>query len=104
MAESLPSNANLLLVDDEENILRSLKRILRKEPYDIRTATSGEDALALLNEQKFDLVISDARMPGMDGPTLLAEIKKTWPWCIRILLTGSAAFDSRLLSQSYAYD
>jgi response regulator RpfG family c-di-GMP phosphodiesterase len=96
MAESLPSNANLLLVDDEENILRSLKRILRKEPYDISTATSGEEALALLNEQKFDLVISDARMPGMDGPTLLSEIKKKWPWCIRILLTGYADINSTI--------
>lgn len=96
MTESLPSNASLLLVDDEENILRSLQRILRKEPYDIRTAASGEEALALLDEQKFDLVISDARMPGMDGPTLLAEIKKKWPWCIRILLTGYADINSTI--------
>lgn len=96
MAESLPSNASLLLVDDEENILRSLQRILRKEPYDLHTAASGEEALALLNEQKFDLVISDARMPGMDGPTLLSEIKKKWPWCIRILLTGYADINSTI--------
>lgn len=96
MAESLPSNASLLLVDDEENILRSLQRVLRKEPYEVHTATSGDEALALLNEQKFDLVISDARMPGMDGPTLLAEIKKKWPWCIRILLTGYADINSTI--------
>lgn len=96
MAESLPSNANLLLVDDEENILRSLQRVLRKEPYAVRTATSGEEALALLNDQKFDLVISDSRMPGMDGPTLLSEIKKKWPWCIRILLTGYADINSTI--------
>jgi response regulator RpfG family c-di-GMP phosphodiesterase len=94
MTASLPSNLRLLLVDDEENILRSLQRVLRKEPYELHTATSGENAMALLNEQAFDLVISDARMPGMDGPTLLAEIKKQWPWCIRILLTGYADIDS----------
>ncbi len=96
MAESLPPNASLLLVDDEENILRSLQRTLRKEPYDICTAGSGDEALALLNDQKFDLVISDARMPGMDGPTLLFEIKKKWPWCIRILLTGYADINSTI--------
>jgi len=96
MTASLPSNLRLLLVDDEENILRSLQRVLRKEPYELHTAASGEDAMALLNEQAFDLVISDARMPGMDGPTLLAEIKKQWPWCIRILLTGYADINSTI--------
>ncbi|PXX92497.1 two-component system response regulator [Marinobacter vulgaris] len=96
MAESLPPNPRLLLVDDEENILRSLKRTLRKESYDICTATSGDEALSLLNDQRFDLVISDARMPGIDGPTLLSEIKKKWPWCIRILLTGYADINSTI--------
>jgi response regulator RpfG family c-di-GMP phosphodiesterase len=96
MTASLPSNLRLLLVDDEENILRSLQRVLRKEPYELHTAPSGEDAMTLLNEQAFDLVISDARMPGMDGPTLLAEIKKQWPWCIRILLTGYADINSTI--------
>jgi response regulator RpfG family c-di-GMP phosphodiesterase len=91
-----PDTANLLLVDDEENILRSLRRTLRKEPYEIFTANSGDEALALLNNQKFDLVISDARMPGMDGPTLLAEVRKNWPWCIRILLTGYTDIDSTI--------
>ncbi len=96
MAGSFPSNARLLLVDDEENILRSLQRVLRKEPYQISTAMSGEDALALLDDQTFDLVISDARMPGMDGPTLLSEIKRNWPWCIRILLTGYTDINSTI--------
>ncbi|AZT82303.1 response regulator [Marinobacter sp. NP-4(2019)] len=96
MADSLPTTARLLLVDDEENILRSLQRILRKEPYELETATSGEAALSMMEEQKFDLVISDARMPGMDGPTLLARIKKKWPYCIRILLTGYADVTSTI--------
>src|SRR5680860_1805796 len=96
MTGALPSKASLLLVDDEENILRSLQRILRKEPYDIQSASSGEEALALLETQRFDLVISDARMPGMDGPSLLSEIKKRWPWTIRILLTGYADINSTI--------
>lgn len=93
-AEPLPPNAQLLLVDDEENILRSLQRVLRKEPYELTTATSGDQAIGLMEQQRFDLVISDARMPGMDGPTLLAAIKKKDPWCIRILLTGYADIES----------
>lgn len=96
MAGADPSKASLLLVDDEENILRSLQRVLRKEPYDVQTASSGEEALSLLNAQRFDLVISDARMPGMDGPTLLSEVKRKWPGTIRILLTGYADVNSTI--------
>jgi len=95
-SEKLPASAKLLLVDDEENILRSLKRVLRREPWELVTVNSGEEALAAMAEQKFDLVISDARMPGMDGPTLLAEIRRKYPWCVRILLTGYADITSTI--------
>ncbi|MGH8352719.1 MAG: HD domain-containing phosphohydrolase [Pseudomonas sp.] len=83
-----PTIATLLLVDDEENILKSLRRVLRGEPYSLLTADGGEQALQVLQEQRVDLVISDARMPGMDGASLLAEVQKRWPGCLRILLTG----------------
>ena len=82
--------ATLLLVDDEENILKSLRRLLRHESYQILTASGGEQALQLLRQESVDLVISDARMPGMDGATLLAEVQQRWPECVRILLTGQA--------------
>ena len=85
---SVLPKTRVLLVDDEENILRSLKRCLRSEPYELLLAPSAEDALATMAQERIDLVVSDARMPGMDGPTLLANIKKQYPWCIRILLTG----------------
>ena len=95
-SQRLPEQARVLLVDDEENILRSLQRILRREPWELTTASSGEQALAAMAEHKYDLVISDARMPGMDGPTLLAEIRRKYPWCIRILLTGYADITSTI--------
>jgi len=81
---------NLLLVDDEENILKSIRRALLREPYKILTARRGEEALDILEHNLIDLVISDARMPGMDGATLLAEVQKRWPSCMRILMTGYA--------------
>lgn len=81
-------SATLLLVDDEENILNSLRRILRHEPYQILTASDGDQALQQLSQQPIDLVISDSRMPGMDGATLLARVHQRWPDCLRILLTG----------------
>lgn len=84
------TTATLLLVDDEQNILNSLRRVLRNEPYTLLMATNGEQALDLMETQHIDLVVSDARMPGMDGAALLASIQKRWPGCLRILLTGYA--------------
>lgn len=82
--------ATLLLVDDEPNILSSLKRIFRNEPYRVITAGGGEEGLELLEQESVDLVISDARMPGMDGASFLAEVQRRWPERLRILLTGYA--------------
>ncbi|MBI6953993.1 HD domain-containing phosphohydrolase [Pseudomonas sp. CCOS 191] len=80
----------VLLVDDEEPILNSLRRLLRGQPYDLLLATSGEQALALMAEHPADLVMSDARMPGMDGATLLAQVHQRHPASVRIMLTGYA--------------
>lgn len=90
MSDAGDAPLTLLLVDDEENILKSLRRVLRGEPYHLLTAESGEAALVQLQTAHVDLVISDARMPGMDGATLLAEVQQRWPGCVRILLTGYA--------------
>ncbi|WP_047336985.1 HD domain-containing phosphohydrolase [Pseudomonas protegens] len=80
----------VLLVDDEESILNSLKRLLRPEPYEVLLANSGARALEILAEGPVDLVMSDARMPGMDGATLLARVREKYPAVRRILLTGYA--------------
>ncbi|GGY59849.1 HD domain-containing phosphohydrolase [Marinobacter zhanjiangensis] len=95
-AQKLPDNLRVLLVDDEENILRSLKRLLRREPYEVVTAESGDAAIGVLENERVDLIISDARMPGMDGPTLLSTARRRWPWIVRILLTGYADMNSTI--------
>jgi len=78
----------LLFVDDEENILKSLNRLFIDEGYEIMTSTSGEEALEKLNGEQVSLVISDQRMPGMQGLELLSRIKEISPDTIGILLTG----------------
>lgn len=83
----------VLLVDDEESILNSLRRLLRSQPYEILLADSGAKALEILQERPVDLVMTDARMPNMDGATLLAQIRKLYPSTLRILLTGYADVD-----------
>jgi len=80
----------LLIVDDEENIIKSLKRLFRQDEYKVYTANSGENAAEMFSKVKFDLVISDMRMPGMNGAELLEKVKDKDPSCVRILLTGYA--------------
>ncbi|AZE53394.1 Response regulator [Pseudomonas synxantha] len=90
MDEQLATKSAVLLVDDEESILNSLRRLLRGQPYDVVLATSGAQALEIMATRPIDLVMSDARMPGMDGATLLAEVHRLYPGTSRILLTGYA--------------
>ncbi|VVN76726.1 Chemotaxis response regulator protein-glutamate methylesterase [Pseudomonas fluorescens] len=85
-----PHRPKVLLVDDEESILNSLRRLLRSQPYDVLLATSGAQALEMLTQQPVDLVMSDARMPNMDGATLLARVHELYPATTRIMLTGYA--------------
>ena len=94
MDEQLPTTLShkpkVLLVDDEESILNSLRRLLRGQPYDVLLATSGAQALEIMAQQPIDLVMSDARMPNMVGATLLAQVYQLYPQTTRIMLTGYA--------------
>ena len=86
----------VLFVDDEASILSSLQRLLRKENLDIRTTTSPEEALKFIAAEKFAAVISDHRMPEMEGTVLLEHVKKASPETIRIILTGYADLNATL--------
>ncbi len=80
----------VLFVDDEENILHSIKRELRKR-FQIHTAGSGAEALEVMkNEGPFAVIVSDMRMPMMDGIQLLSAVKDQYPDTIRLMLTGNA--------------
>ena len=80
----------ILVVDDEQNILDSIRRVFRKENYRIETAANARDALALLQRKSFHLIISDHLMPGMTGAELLQKVRELYPDTIRIMLTGHA--------------
>lgn len=82
--------ATLLFVDDEPGILSALRRLFRPHGYRILIAESGQLGLAELEKTPVDLVISDMRMPEMDGASFLKEVRQRWPQTIRILLTGYA--------------
>jgi len=95
----------VLLVDDEEKILHSLKRLLRKEGYRLFTASSGAEGLKILEENDIHLVISDQRMPQMSGTDFCAQVKEQYPDSIRIILTGYTDVDSitESINQGHIY-
>lgn len=83
-------SAKVLFVDDEPNVLQSIKRTLRKE-FDLDTAEGGDEALQLLNANgAYAVIVSDMRMPGMNGVELLARAKIEFPDTVRMMLTGNA--------------
>lgn len=84
----------LLCVDDEPNILSALRRLFRQGGYDVVVAGSGAEGLQRMEEGSFDLVISDMRMPEMDGARFLEQVRRRWPDTVRILLTGYADISS----------
>ena len=86
----------ILFVDDEENILSALVRLFRKEDYEIITATSGMDALKIMEEKDISVVVSDNRMPGMTGIDLLAKAKEISPDAMRIMLTGYSDLEAAI--------
>ena len=80
----------VLFVDDEPNVLQSIKRNLRKD-FDVDTANGGEEALQkLASNDEYAIVVSDMRMPGMDGVEFLSKAKLQWPDTVRMMLTGNA--------------
>jgi len=98
----------VLFVDDEENILRSIKRLFMEESYEVLTTNSGEKALELLKDgQDIGLIVSDQRMPGMLGADLLKQASEISPDTLRIILTGytdiNAAIDAINKGGAYQY-
>lgn len=89
----MDQQANLLLVDDEDHFRDALCRRLKKRGFSVATASDGPSALDMLAKQPIDVVVTDVKMPGMDGIELLGQIKDLHPKIEVILLTGHAALD-----------
>ncbi|MDO8991301.1 MAG: response regulator [Sideroxyarcus sp.] len=82
--------ATILFVDDEVNVLSSLKRLFRPFGYRIFTAEGGAQGLEVMARETIDIVVSDMRMPEMNGAQFLEKVNERWPDTVRILLTGYA--------------
>ncbi|MDP3222999.1 MAG: response regulator [Rubrivivax sp.] len=96
VANRPPAGFDVLVVDDEPNILSALRRMLRAHGYRVQTAPGGSEALALLEQAPVDLIISDMRMPEMNGAEFLRRSRERVPEAVRILLTGYADIGSTI--------
>jgi len=88
--------AAILFVDDEVNVLNALRRLFHSEHYVSYFASSGAEGLRILQQYAVDIVISDMRMPEMNGAEFLAQVVMKWPETTRILLTGYADMQSTI--------
>jgi len=86
----------ILIVDDEERFRKTLGKRLMERELDIETAGSGEEAINLVKNKLFDVIILDVKMPGLDGVETLRELKKISPLVEVIMLTGHASVDSAI--------
>ncbi len=89
-----PEVPTLLIVDDEENILRALSRLLRRQDYKVITANSGAQALEVLSRTPVSVILSDQRMPGMTGSELYLQVKSLYPHTIRLIMSGYTELES----------
>jgi DNA-binding NtrC family response regulator len=94
-----------MLVDDEERFLSTTAKLLQRKGHQVTTATSGQEALEKLATQDVEVVILDVKMPGMDGLTVLHEIRVRFPLIGVIMLTGHGTIESAVQGmKSGAFD
>jgi DNA-binding NtrC family response regulator len=91
---TLMSKPQVLLVDDEAIALTNLTHVLQREGYEVTACRDGEAALAALKRSEFDLVLTDLKMPGIDGMEVLREVRASYPDVPVIMITGYATLDS----------
>jgi signal transduction histidine kinase len=95
----------VLVVDDEESVALTIEAILKLDGHDVMAVTTGTDAVRLLNERQFDVVLTDLRLGDMDGIDVLREVQRTSPETAAIMLTGYASLESAVAAlRSGAYD
>ncbi len=96
--------AKILIVDDEPNICNLLRELLSRQDYHIDTCLNGQDALAKTRDDRYDMVISDLKMPGISGIDLIKSIKAVSPNTAAVLVTGYATVETAVKALRYGAD
>jgi DNA-binding NtrC family response regulator len=101
----MDKQVKLLIVDDEQIVCDMAKRCFQREGYEVTTFTDSTKALARVNEQRFDVIITDLKMKEIDGMQLLEAAKRKWPDTKVIMLTAFATLDTAVESfRKQAFD
>jgi signal transduction histidine kinase len=101
----MPSQSKVLVVDDDQFALRSMAKVLEGESYEVVTAASGSEAIDLLKQDSFDLVLTDLKMPEVDGLEVLRQAREISPQAVVLILTGYASLGSAIQAlREGAYD
>lgn len=90
----MPNKGNILMIDDEENLRRTLAMILTREGYQVDTASTIQEARLQLAEQKYDLVFLDLKLPDANGLTLLPDLRRDFPGMPVLVLTAHDRLDA----------
>ena len=88
--------SKILLIDDDPSLLESLGEVLQGEGYQVGTAASGEEGLAALKGESYDLVLLDIRLPGLDGEVVMREIYNYHPETVMIIISGYGSLESAI--------
>jgi len=92
----MPQGVRILVVDDDENIRRTLGVLLRQSGYSVDTAGSGEEAIAKSDASFYNLALIDVRLPDIEGTELLSRLKETTPRMMKVILTGYPILESAI--------
>ncbi|MBM4347260.1 MAG: response regulator, partial [Deltaproteobacteria bacterium] len=97
----MASNPRILVIDDELIVCESCQRILEEEGLEVEIALSGPEAFTKMKENPFDIVITDLKMPGMDGMDVLRTLRKEYPDTFVIMITGFSTVETAVEAMKF---
>ena len=98
MGQLLSEKTKVIIIEDDESILNSLKEILMSEGYEVDTATDGEEGIKKCKANLFDLALLDIKLPGMNGTKVLEILHEEFPEMIKIMITGYPSLENAVAS------
>jgi len=94
----LNEKTKMIIIEDDEDILESLREILESEGYEVDTVTDGEEGIKKCRAKSFDLALLDIKLPGIDGTEVLEILHKEFPNMIKIMITGYPSLENAVAS------
>jgi len=94
----LSKKARIIIIEDDKDILDSLKEIIKSDGYEVDTASNGEEGIKKCRANSFDLALLDIKLPGMDGTEVLEILHKEFPEMVKIMITGYPSLENAVAS------